>query len=145
MCSVISRLRCALTPKERAVTDCAVVHQEQTATVVVEVLRTQVVAVQEPVATVVQLPDGAPAVVQQGATALAQGMQPGALVVAPVVQTAVVAIGIQGPPGPDIQGALREDNLLAEFAQNVQAQQQVQKNIGLGVEDPLAYYILAKS
>lgn len=145
MWSAISRLRCALTPKERAVTDCAVVHQEQTATVVVEVLRTQVVAVQEPVATVVQLPDGAPAVVQQGATALAQGMQPGALVVQPVLKTAVVAMGIQGPPGPDIQGALREDNLLAEFAQNVQAQQQVQKNIGLGVEDPLAYYILAKS
>lgn len=100
MWSAISRLRCALTPKERAVTDCAVVHQEQTATVVVEVLRTQVVAVQEPVATVVQLPDGAPAVVQQGATAIAQGMQPGALVVQPVLQTAVVAVGVQGAPGP---------------------------------------------
>lgn len=126
-------------------TDCVVVHQEQTATVVVQVLRTQVVAVQEPVSTVVQLPDGEPAVVQQGATALAQGMQTGALVVAPVVQTAVVALGVQGPPGPDIVGALREENLLAEFAQDAQAQQQVQKNIGLGVEDPLAHYILAKS
>lgn len=82
--------------------DCVVVHQQQTATVVVEVLRTQVVAVQEPVSTVVQLPDGAPAVVQQGATTLSQGMQPGALVVQPVLQTAVVAVGVQGVPG--VQG-----------------------------------------
>ena len=126
-------------------TDTAVVVQQQVATVVVEVLRTQVVALQTPSTAVAQPAGLPPVVVQQGDTAIAMGMQPGTLVVAPVVQTAVVAIGIQGPPGPDIQGALREDNLLAEFAQNVQAQQQVQKNIGLGVEDPLAYYILAKS
>ena len=151
MWSAISRLRCALIPKDRAVTDCAVVHQEQTATVVVEVLRTQVVAVQEPVATVVQLPDGAPAVVQQGATALAQGMQPGALVVQPVLQTAVVAVGVQGAPGPpgrdanEVAGALVEANRLSEYAGKPEAQQEVQHNIGLGVVDPLAYYILAKS
>ena len=94
------------------------------------------VVVQQQVATVV---------VQQGATALAQGMQPVATVVQPVLQTAVVAVGVQGPPGPDTVGALRQENLLGEFAQNPQAQQQAQKNIGLGVEDPLAYYILAKS
>ncbi|MFZ7337935.1 hypothetical protein ACLS0R_16995 [Comamonas jiangduensis] len=129
-------------------TDCVVVHQQQTATVVVEVLRTQVVAVQEPVATVVQLPDGAPAVVQQGATALAQGMQPGALVVQPVVQTAVVAVGVQGPPGAvgDAGGAaFMVRNSLSEIAQDPQAQRDAQNNLGLGIADPLAYYILAKS
>lgn len=132
-------------------TDTAVVVQQQVATVVVEVLRTQVVAVQEPVSTVVQLPDGAPAVVQQGATALAQGMQPGALVVQPVVQTAVVAVGVQGVPGPpgrdanEVAGALVEANRLSEYAGKPEAQQEVQQNIGLGVVDPLAYYILAKS
>ena len=132
-------------------TDCVVVHQEQTATVVVQVLRTQVVAVQEPVSTVVQLPDGAPAVVQQGATAIAQGMQPGALVVQPVVQTAVVAVGVQGAPGPpgrdanEVAGALLEANRLSEFASDPQAQRDAQNNLGLGIADPLAYYILAKS
>lgn len=80
-------------------TECVVVHQAQTATVVVEVLRTHVVTVQAPASTVVQTPEGAPAVVQQGGTTLAQGMQPGALVVQPVVQTAVVAVGVQGAPG----------------------------------------------
>ena len=104
-------------------TDCVVVHQEQTATVVVEVLRTQVVAVQEPVATVVQ----------------------------PVLQTAVVAVGVQGAPGPpgrdanEVAGALVEANRLSEYAGKPEAQQEVQQNIGLGVVDPLAYYILAKS
>lgn len=52
-------------------TDCAVVHQEQTATVVVEVLRTQA----------------------------ASGQAPASMVVQPVVQTAVVAVGVQGAPG----------------------------------------------
>lgn len=126
-------------------TDTAVVVQQQVATVVVEVLRTQVVAL-EPVVTTVALPaEGAPLVLQQGNTAIAMSMQPGALVVAPVLHSVVVAVGMQGPPGPDTVGALRQENLLGEFAQNPQAQQQAQKNIGLGVEDPLAYYILAKS
>lgn len=126
-------------------TDTAVVVQQQVATVVVEVLRTQVVALQTPSTAVAQPADLPPVVVQQGDTAIAMGMQPGALVVAPVLHSVVVAVGMQGPPGPDTVGALRQENLLGEFAQNPQAQQQAQKNIGLGVEDPLAYYILAKS
>lgn len=83
-------------------TECVVVHQAQTATLVVEVLRTHVVAIQAPAYAVVQTPEGAPAVVQQGGTTLAQGMQPGALVVQPVVQATVVAVGVQGAPG--VQG-----------------------------------------
>lgn len=127
-------------------TDTHVLLQQQTATAVVQVLRTHVAVVQDKCTDMAVAADsGLALAIQPSGTALVRGMEPGALVVAPVVQTAVVAMGIQGPPGPDIQGALREDNLLAEFAQNVQAQQQVQKNIGLGVEDPLAYYILAKS
>lgn len=132
-------------------TDTAVVVQQQVATVVVQVLRTQVVAL-EPVVTTVALPaEGAPLVVQQGDTAIAMGMQPGALVVAPVVQTAVVAVGVQGAPGPpgrdanEVAGALVEVNRLSEYAGKPEAQQEVQQNIGLGVIDPLAYYILAKS
>ena len=59
----------------------------------------------------------------------------------------VVTRGIPGPPGKngDGSGALLIDNRLNEFAGDTAAQAQAQANLGLGVADPLAYYILAKS
>ncbi len=84
--------------------DSHVVLLQQTATVVVEVVHTHVVALQERETQVVQGAEGAPVVVHAGGATLAQGMQPGALVVAPVMQTAVVAVGIAGTPG--IQGPI---------------------------------------
>ena len=59
----------------------------------------------------------------------------------------VVTRGIPGPPGKngDGSGALLIDNRLNEFAGDTAAQDQAQANLGLGVADPLAYYILAKS
>ena len=59
----------------------------------------------------------------------------------------VVTRGIPGPPGKngDGSGALLIDNRLNEFAGNTAAQAQAQANLGLGLADPLAYYILAKS
>ena len=59
----------------------------------------------------------------------------------------VVTRGIPGPPGKngDGSGALLVDNRLNEFAGDTVAQAQAQANLGLGVADPLAYYILAKS
>ena len=59
----------------------------------------------------------------------------------------VVTRGIPGPPGKngDGSGALLIDNRLSEFVGNSAAQEQAQANLGLGVADPLAYYILAKS
>ena len=59
----------------------------------------------------------------------------------------IVTRGIPGPPGKDGDGsgALLIDNRLNEFAGNAAAQEQAQANLGLGVADPLAYYILAKS
>lgn len=77
------------------------------------------------------------------------GSQPRApVVLASKPKTIVVTVGHQGPPGRDaaaVTGALREENRLSEFASDPQAQQDAQHNLGLGVEDPLAYYILAKS
>lgn len=62
-------------------------------------------------------------------------------------QQVIVEIAMQGPPGKngDGSGALLIDNRLNEFAGNTAAQEQAQANLGLGVADPLAYYILAKS
>ena len=59
----------------------------------------------------------------------------------------VVTRGVPGPPGKngDGSGALLIDNRLNEFAGDTVAQAQAQANLGLGVADPLAYYILAKS
>ena len=59
----------------------------------------------------------------------------------------VVTRGVPGPPGKngDGSGALLIDNRLNEFAGDTAAQEQAQANLGLGVADPLAYYILAKS
>ena len=61
--------------------------------------------------------------------------------------------GPEGPPGPegprgedgDPSGALLVANKLSEYAGDPTAQDEVQRNIGLGQTDPLAYYILAKS
>lgn len=58
--------------------------------------------------------------------------------------------GPPGPPGPrgaigDAGGALLASNRLSELATDPAAQADAQTNIGLGVVDPLAYYILAKS
>ena len=68
----------------------------------------------------------------------------------PVVDQVVVEVAVQGVPGPpgkndDGRGALLIDNRLNEFAGDTAAQEQAQANLGLGVADPLAYYILAKS
>ena len=53
---------------------------------------------------------------------------------------------VQGPPGPpgDPSGALLVGNRLSEF-DTPAAREQAQANLGLGVADPLAYYILAKA
>lgn len=86
----------------------------------------------------------------------------------PVSETIVVTAAEQGPPGPigppgpagprgeqgpqgpkgedgDASGALLVANNLSEYAGSTTAQDEVQRNIGLGQTDPLAYYILAKS
>ena len=74
-----------------------------------------------------------------------------ARLIATFLIVAVVAVGVQGAPGPpgrdanEVAGALVEANRLSEYAGKPEAQQEVQQNIGLGVVDPLAYYILAKS
>lgn len=55
--------------------------------------------------------------------------------------------GIQGVPGPvgDAGDALLVSNRLAELAADPATQEEAQANLGLGVVDPLAYYILAKA
>ena len=70
-----------------------------------------------------------------------------AVVVAEEPRHVVVTRGIPGPPGKDGDGsgALLIGNRLNEFAGDTAAQVQAQANLGLGVADPLAYYILAKS
>ena len=70
-----------------------------------------------------------------------------AVVVAEKPHHVVVTRGIPGPPGKngDGSGALLIDNRLNEFAGDTAAQEQAQANLGLGVADPLAYYILAKA
>ena len=58
----------------------------------------------------------------------------------------VLEAATQGPPGPpgDPSGALLIGNRLSEF-DTPAAREQAQANLGLGVIDPLAYYILAKA
>ena len=80
----------------------------------------------------------------------------------PVSETVIITAAEQGPPGPagprgeqgpqgpkgedgDASGALLVANNLSEYAGSTTAQDEVQRNIGLGQIDPLAYYILAKS
>ena len=85
--------------------------------------------------------------VQEQQVIVESAMQ-GPLVVYPVQeQQVIVESAMQGPPGKngDPSGALLIDNRLNEFAGNAAAQEQAQANLGLGVADPLAYYILAKS
>ena len=57
----------------------------------------------------------------------------------------IITEAVQGPPGPpgDASGALLVGNRLSEF-DTPAAREQAQANLGLGVADPLAYYILAK-
>ena len=72
------------------------------------------------------------------------------LVVYPTQQEQVIVeSAMQGPPGPpgkdgDGSGALLVGNRLSEF-DTPAAREQAQANLGLGVADPLAYYILAKA
>ena len=69
------------------------------------------------------------------------------LVVHPTQQEQVIVErGIPGPPGKDGDGsgALLVGNRLSEF-DTPAAREQAQANLGLGVADPLAYYILAKA
>ena len=80
----------------------------------------------------------------------------------PVSETVIITAAEQGPPGPagppgeqgpqgpkgedgDASGALLVANNLSEYAGSTTAHDEVQRNIGLGQTDPLAYYILAKS
>ena len=58
----------------------------------------------------------------------------------------VLEAAAQGPPGPpgDPSGALLIGNRLSEL-DTPAAREQAQANLGLGVADPLAYYILAKA
>ena len=58
----------------------------------------------------------------------------------------IITEAVQGPPGPpgDASGALLVGNRLSEF-DTPAAREQAQANLGLGVPDPLAYYILAKA
>ena len=58
----------------------------------------------------------------------------------------IITEAVQGPPGPpgDPSGALLVGNRLSEL-DTPAAREQAQSNLGLGVVDPLAYYILAKA
>lgn len=58
----------------------------------------------------------------------------------------IITEAVQGPPGRpgDASGALLVGNRLSEF-DTPAAREQAQANLGLGVADPLAYYILAKA
>ena len=62
------------------------------------------------------------------------------------VDEIIITEAVQGPPGPpgDPSGALLVGNRLSEF-DTPAAREQAQANLGLGVADPLAYYILAKA
>lgn len=68
-----------------------------------------------------------------------------------VAATRILAVAEQGPPGPPgidgnvAGGALLAVNKLGEFASSTTDQLAAQQNLGLGVIDPLAYYILAKA
>ena len=54
----------------------------------------------------------------------------------------VVVSGLPGLPPVD---ALLATNKLAELATSSETQEAAQQNLGLGLTDPLAYYILAKA
>lgn len=79
------------------------------------------------------------------------------IVVAPHETSQVfTTAGTQGPPGPpgkqgepgpigNVDGAFLVTERLGEIAGDAAAQEQAQSNLGLGITDPLAYYILAKA
>lgn len=69
----------------------------------------------------------------------------GGVVTNPPSREVVVVAGIPGPPGQPAVGALLASNKLAELATSSETQEAAQKNLGLGLTDPLAYYILAKA
>ena len=106
-------------------------------------------------APVVCLGQSPPTVVQahEGTCVVLPECGPPIVVHGPVVDQVVVEVAVQGVPGPPGKqgipgpagGALLIDNRLNEFAGDTAAQEQAQANLGLGVADPLAYYILAKS
>ena len=100
-------------------------------------------------APVVCLGQSPPTVVQahEGTCVVLPECGPPIVVHGPVVDQVVVEVavqGIPGPPGKDGSGALLIDNRLNEF-DTPAAREQAQANLGLGVADPLAYYILAKA
>lgn len=63
----------------------------------------------------------------------------------PSSREVVVVSGIPGPPGQPAVGSLLAANKLAELATSSETQEAAQQNLGLGLTDPLAYYILAKA
>ena len=83
-------------------------------------------------------------------------LSPDDVMLEPAEKLVLLEAGIQGPPGPrglrgergpvgDAGGAFLVARRLGEIAGDTQAQAEAQQNLGLGVADPLAYYILAKS
>lgn len=70
-----------------------------------------------------------------------------ALVPAGSSEAAALAQIAPGPRGEAADAGLffQVTNRLSELASNPAAQADAQQNIGLGVTDPLAYYILAKA
>ena len=65
----------------------------------------------------------------------------------PVEVLVLLTDATQGPPGPpgNAGGALLVTNRLSELSTDPAAQEAAQTNLGLGLADPLAYYILAKA
>ncbi len=58
----------------------------------------------------------------------------------------VTVVGLRGPQlSPSAVGALMAANKLSEFATDPTVQEEAQQHLGLGIADPLAYYILAKA
>lgn len=60
----------------------------------------------------------------------------------------VTVVGLRGPqlqPQCGEVGALMAANKLSEFATDPTVQEEAQQHLGLGIADPLAYYILAKA
>lgn len=87
---------------------------------------------------------------------LLQDAAPAQVVVETVETLVVLEVAVQGKPGPpgkkgdpgpigDAAGAFLVSQRLGEIAGNSAAQVEAQANLGLGLSDPLAYYILAKA
>lgn len=107
---------------------------------------------QEPVQTVVLLePQGSDDIVEVPTEQILLEDGHDHTLIEPVQELVLLSEAQQGPPGPPgldgnvAAGALLERNRLSEFKGNPTAQMDAQSNLGLGMQDPLAYYILAKS